>query len=148
MNTSLLELHRRLSDPSPFLRTVLTDVCNKCVAVLKANMYGRKLPNEWTSEIKVSKADGKATVFHTRLEGDRTTWEPIFGFHNHGTRAHGPVTALVMHWIDRDTGEDIFAKWVKGITAKHFAEKAERIISDYEQTLQGKWERWMNTGRL
>lgn len=32
-----------------------------------------------------------------------------------GTRAHGPVRAKLLHWVE--DGKDIFAKWVRGITA-------------------------------
>jgi hypothetical protein len=135
-----------MADPRPFLKAALTDVCEQCMAVLKPNMYGT-LGKDWTYKIEVNADTGEATVYHTRLEGDRERWEKIFTYHNQGTVAHGPKTAKVMHWIDKDTGEDVWAHWVKGISALHFAEKCERVISDFENRLESKWARWCETGR-
>lgn len=41
-------------------------------------------------------------------------------FLDKGTKAHGPVRAKFLSWIDYDTGKRIFAKWVRGITPRPF----------------------------
>ena len=47
------------------------------------------------------------------------TWgsaeKPLAKWFNYGTKDHGPVTANSLHWKDKKTGKDIFAKFVHGI---------------------------------
>jgi len=53
-----------------------------------------------------------------------------------GTRAHGPVTANMLHFfID---GVEIFTKWVQGVRAHNIVQRAvERFIADMNQSYQG-----------
>lgn len=147
MRTGLEDLTAHLAQPETFARLILTDLCEQCVALLSANMYGG-LGQEWT--FTVAPNGRSASVFHTRLEGDREQWEPIFHFHNRGTRAHWitPVKALALSW--EENGQRFFSKGhiVSGITALHFAEKVERVIADYEAGLGRKWARWCETGKI
>lgn len=44
-----------------------------------------------------------------------TSQKPLAKWFNYGTRDHGPVFKKALHWIDKLTGKDIFARWVHGI---------------------------------
>jgi prolyl-tRNA editing enzyme YbaK/EbsC (Cys-tRNA(Pro) deacylase) len=59
-----------------------------------------------------------------------------------------PRRAKALHWIDPNTGEDRFSMGheVGGISPLYFAEKCHVVIVDFERSLQGKWQRWINTG--
>lgn len=146
MPTGLEDLTARLNNPKPFIQRVLEDVCLRCVRTLRENTYGENMPLGWTFDFDIAGEQGTATVYHTLLESDRATWEVVFHVMNHGSRAHGPVRAKALHWIDKETGEDVFAKWVKGVKPLYFAEKCDLVIANFERTLQGKWQRWVNTG--
>jgi hypothetical protein len=144
-------IQKRLEHPKPFLEYVLKKVCEECLEVLKPNMYG-KLGEEWTHEIHVDADKGEAMVYHKRLEADRATWEPIFGWHNRGTPDHpvAPKIKKALHWIDKETGEDRFSMGhdVKGIKPKYFAEKTDKVAEQFEKTLNRRWKTWIETGRL
>jgi len=146
----LFGIARRVSNPRPFLRHILKEICTQCVQVLKENMYGQRLPEEWEYKIDVASHGGTATVSHRRLEADRDTWEIIFHAHNHGSRRYMiyPVNALALSWVQ--DGQRFFSKGheVGGIQPKHFAEKCDRVILDYQNTLHTKWDRWVSTGHL
>jgi hypothetical protein len=60
-----------------------------------------------------------------------------------GTRGHGPSTPGVqaLHWID-DDGDDVFAKYVRGITKNRFNERAWAtveavVIAELVEILKG-----------
>ena len=48
-----------------------------------------------------------------------TREKPLALWFNEGTRDHGPVFKKALHWKDKLTGKDIFAKWVHGIPKTH-----------------------------
>jgi len=53
----------------------------------------------------------------------------------YGTKAHGPVTAKALHWVDN--GQDIFARWVRGIDANPVIQRATgALMAD----LTAAWE--------
>lgn len=147
--TGLEGIQQRLKNPKPFLEFVLKKVCEDCLEVLKPNMYGH-LGDEWTHEIRVDADKGEATVFHKRLEGDRETWEPIFGWHNRGTKKHWiePKNALALSWVE--DGQRYFSMGhnVSGIKPKYFAEKADVIAEKFEKTLERRWKTWIEKGKL
>lgn len=41
--------------------------------------------------------------------------KPLAIWFNYGTKDHGPVVADRLHWIDKTTGEPIYARWVRGV---------------------------------
>lgn len=53
--------------------------------------------------------------------------QPLGIFFEKGTKAHGPVTAPKLHWKDEETGEHIFADWVRGIVALRIMENAAKM---------------------
>lgn len=146
MATSLSDIARRLSNTAPFITTILRELGERVVNDLRQNTPGERLPSEWTYEVN----GNSLTIFNTRLEGDREQWEVIFGYLNHGTRAHfvAPVRAQALHWTEG--GQHFFSKGhvVSGILGAFFAEKADRIITDYERTLERRWQTWIETGRV
>jgi hypothetical protein len=147
MRSGLEDLTAHLAQPETFARLILTDLCEQCVALLSANMYGG-LGQEWT--FTVAPNGRSASVFHTRLEGDREQWEIIFHAHNSGSRRYMiyPKNALALSWTEN--GQRFFSKGheVGGIVGKFFAEKCERLIADYQNTLERKWARWCETGKI
>jgi len=150
MPTSLDDLRKRLANPRPFLRQVFAELRRLLLSALQSNTPGEKLPDEWTHAISVRASQGMLSIFNTRLEQDRGTWEPIFHYLNEGTRTHyiEPVNAQALRWVD-DFGDVHFSKGhiVSGILPAYFAEQADRIIVDFERRLTRKWQTWMNTGR-
>jgi len=138
------KLRQQLHKHQEFLREVLDDVTDLTQENLTQNTPGKKLPDEWQKTVEVSGRHGEGRVFNTRVEADPDTWEEIMGYLNFGTRAHGPVTAQALHWIDKETGEDVFAKWVKGIKAAHFMETTQDKIEQFFGTLQRRWEDFSN----
>ena len=134
------DLRQQLRKQQEFLRDVLKDVTDLTQENLAKNTPGKTLPDEWVKSVEVSGRKGSGEVKNTRLEADRETWEKIFGYLNFGTRAHGPVNAQVLHWVDKTTGEDIFAAWVAGINAFQFMEKTDDKIEEFSRTLQKRWE--------
>lgn len=146
MATSLSDIARRLNNPTPFMTAILRELGERVVSDLRQNTPGDRLPSEWTFEV----SGDRLTIFNTRLEGDREQWEVIFGYLNHGTRTHyvAPVKAQALHWTEG--GQHFFSKGhvVSGILGAFFAEKADRIIADYEHTLERRWQTWIETGRV
>lgn len=146
--TGLEDIIKRLENPQPFLKRVLEDVCFRCIRTLQEHSPGTRLPLEWTLTYTVSGQSGTATIFHRWLEADRETWEVVFHAHNHGSRRHfiAPRSALALSWVD--DGVRYFSKghYVSGVQARHFAERTDRVIADFERALPGKWQRWLNTG--
>lgn len=45
--------------------------------------------------------------------------KPLALWFNEGTRAHGPKHAKFLHWKDKVTGQDIYARWVRGVPKTH-----------------------------
>ena len=88
---TLAEIARRLNNPAPFITAILRELGERVVNDLRQNTPGERLPSEWTYAVTTT----TLTIFNTRLEADREQWEIIFGFLNHGTRAHfvAPVRA-------------------------------------------------------
>jgi len=147
MQGSLSDIRKRLSNPGPFFKAMFNDLGDQCLEMLRQNMYG-SLNKEWTFDITAGKQKASMTLYHTRLEGDREKWEPIFTYHNDGTRVHWiePVNAEALSW--EEYGVRYFSKghYVSAIVPLYFAEKVSRIISDLEHTLEYKWQRWINEG--
>lgn len=56
-----------------------------------------------------------------------TKQKPLALWFNNGTRDHGPKYAKFLHWIDKKTGQHIYAKFVRGIPATHAMEKGIEI---------------------
>lgn len=143
---TLAEIARRLNNPAPFITAILRELGERVVRELQQNTPGERLPSEWTYEVTAT----RLTIFNTRLEGDRDQWEVIFGFLNHGTRTHfvAPVRAQALHWVSY--GQHFFSKGhvVSGILGAFFAERADRLIAEYEQTLERRWGAWIETGRI
>jgi hypothetical protein len=148
--STLLEISKRLKNTDPFLRAILKDVCLQAIEVLRLNSPGKSLPNEWTYEVHVSGNQGRAKIFHTRLEVDHDTWEVVFRSHNSGSSRHfiAPVNAQALSWVE--DGVRYFSKghFVEGVKARHFAERCTRIIENYEGTLNKRWKDWIEHGRL
>ena len=138
----------RLKHPVPFIQHVLKDVCLRCVDVLRENTYGTKMPQEWTFTYNIAGNRGKATVLHTRLESDRDTWEVVFHVMNHGSRRYMiyPKNVLALSWVEDGTRYFSKGHLVGGVVGLYFAEKTDAIIAEFERTLHGKWQRWINTG--
>lgn len=64
--------------------------------------------------------DGKKWILENE-EGEKVLYLE-FGTGIYGKRRK-PITpkkAKALHWVDRETGEDIFAKWVRGIEPRMF----------------------------
>lgn len=143
---TLSEIARRLNNPAPFITAILWELGERVVNDLRQNTPGERLPSEWTYEVTAT----RLTIFNTRLEGDRDQWEVIFGFLNHGTRTHfvAPVRAQALHWVEG--GQHFFSKGhvVSGILGAFFAERADRLIAEYERTIERRWRTWIETGRL
>lgn len=146
MPSSLSDISRRLSHPTPFFEAILRELGEIVVNDLRQNTPGERLPDEWTYTV----SGDTLSIFNTRLEGDREQWEMIFGFLNHGTRTHfvAPVNAQALHW--QVGGQHFFSKGhvVSGILGAFFAEKADRLIADFERTLERRWQTWIETGRI
>ncbi len=146
MTAALPDILRRLRNPSPFIQAMMRELGERVVNDLRQNTPGERLPDEWTFEV----SGDRLTIFNTRLEGDREQWEMIFGFLNHGTRTHYimPRNAQALHW--QVGGQHFFSKGhvVSGILGAFFAEKADRIIADFERTLERRWQQWVETGRM
>ena len=147
----LAKIAQRLENPQPFFESVLTRLCARAIAVLKANSPGDTLPEEWRYTIAVSKTEATAKIYHPRLEADPETWLVVFSAHNDGSEDHWifPTHAQALSWVG-DDGVRHFSKGheVRGVKARHFGEKCDRVIDEYMATLQAKWTRWIETGRL
>jgi hypothetical protein len=65
------------------------------------------------------------------------TNEPVISFLTEGTAPHGPVFAQALHWVDPDTGEDIFAKWVRGIMPTPIEDMA---MEEADPELEQLWD--------
>lgn len=150
MPTSLHDISKRSSDIRPFLRKVFAELRGRLLSALQDNTPGKTLPEQWTHTVTIQALQGTLRIFNTRLEGDRAQWESIFHYLNEGTRTHyiEPVNAQALRWED-DFGDVHFSKGhiVSGILPAYFAEQADRIIADFEKTVQSKWSTWMSTGR-
>lgn len=146
--TGLEEPLAQLKHLTPFIQHVLKDVCLRCVKVLCENTYGTKMPQEWTFTYNISGECGTATVLHTRLESDRDTWEVVFHVMNHGSRRYMifPKNALALSWVEDGTRYFSKGHEVGGVVGQYFAEKCDATIAEFERTLQGKWQRWVDTG--
>ena len=150
MPQDLEALQQRLAHPAAFLRRVFELVCTRTVRILQEHSPGENLPNEWRIDVNANDTNATARIFHERLEGDRDTWEIVFHAHNSGTRRYMiyPNQAQALSWVAG--GTRFFSKGheVGGIQARHFAERADRVVSNFEQQLQGMWTRWIETGIL
>lgn len=146
----LTDIANHLSNPRPFIEAMFRELGERVVADLRQNTPGERLPNEWQYEIDAGGNEARLTIFNSRLEGDREQWEVIFGYLNHGTRTHyvAPVRAQALHWTEG--GQHFFSKGhiVSGILGAFFAEKADKIIADFERGLERRWQAWVETGRV
>lgn len=52
-----------------------------------------------------------------------TKQKPLALWFNNGTRDHGPKYAKFLHWVDKKTGQHIYAKWVRGVPKTHAMQK-------------------------
>ena len=147
---NLADIARRLSNPRPFIETLFRELGERVVNDLRQNTPGERLPDEWQYAIDAGGNEARLTIFNSRLEGDREQWEMIFNYLNHGTRTHyvAPVRAQALHWTEG--GQHFFSKGhvVSGILGAFFAEKADRIIADFERGLERRWQIWVETGRV
>lgn len=147
---NLAGIARRLSNPRPFIETLFRELGERVVNDLRQNTPGERLPDEWQFTIDSGGNESRLTIFNSRLEGDREQWEVIFGYLNHGTRTHyvAPVKAQALHWVQN--GEHRFSKGhvVSGILGAFFAEKADKIIADFERGLERRWQLWIETGKV
>ena len=147
---NLTDIARRLANQRQFIEAMFRELGEQVVTDLRQNTPGERLPNEWQYEIDAGGNESRLTIFNSRLEGDREQWEVIFGYLNHGTRTHyvAPVRAQALHWVEG--GQHFFSKGhvVSGILGAFFAERADRLIAEYERTLERRWRTWIDTGRL
>ena len=67
--------------------------------------------------------EGPEWVSFFWIKGRVAAGTPQAVFTEHGTRAHGPVFAKVMHFVTKD-GTEVFAKWVRGVEAMHWMRNA------------------------
>ena len=151
MPTKILNaIAKRLRDPSLFVERILESVARSMVESLRANSPGERLPQEWEYTVDVSRTGGEMTVYHTRLEADRGTWEIIFHSHNSGSRDHfiAPVRATALSWVDGGTRFFSKGHTVSGVRARHFAEQAERELERAQDTIERAWAKWVETGKL
>lgn len=148
--SKLSEIANRLTNPRPFIEALFRELGERVVNDLRQNTPGERLPTEWQYEIQTSGNETSMTIFNSRLEGDREHWEVIFGYLNHGTRTHyvAPVRAQALHWVEG--GQHFFSKGhvVSGILGAFFAEKADKIIADFERGLERRWQAWVETGKV
>lgn len=146
---------KRWENIDRFLEALLADLCKQMVAVLRQSTPGTVFPTQWT--YTVSRQSGKivAEVFNTRLgsqtqPGQDEAFERIAFYLNEGTDLHEikPVVAQALHW--EEDGQDFFSQGhvVSGIKASHFREKADRVIEEFQSTIQGKFEDYINRGRM
>lgn len=70
------------------------------------------IPRQFAEGVKAMRS-GPNRVRIINTWGDRN--KPLAKWFNYGTRDHGPRFAKFLHWKDKKTGRDIFAKWVRGI---------------------------------
>lgn len=49
-------------------------------------------------------------------------------FQEAGTRAHGPVRAKAMRFKPKGSNVFVFAKWVRGVPARHFMRRAKDAV--------------------
>lgn len=60
-------------------------------------------------------------------------WTNIYQWIDYGTKGHGPKHAKALHWVD-DAGNDVFARYVRGIPARYITKRAfERMSSEIDQ---------------
>lgn len=70
------------------------------------------------------------------IEGKTARTKAVISYLHYGTKAHGPVTAKVLTWIDYDTGQRIFAKWVKGIRASYYFEPTNADMQNIDNFIK------------
>jgi len=109
-------------------------------AWLKARM--EQYLEEIRAEIPTKSGKTRDSVYLREISGGKnhgtfqlmTDSEVIF-YLEYGTKAHGPVRAKALHWTEG--GQEIYAKWVRGIEAHGMIARATaRLNAD----LQAAWE--------
>ena len=154
-SNDLKKIITRWKNLSQFFDLLMFQLCQKMVAVLQRNTPGTVFPTQWVFAISHKNRMVVGEVYNTRLgseehAGSDEAFERIAFYLNDGTDPHMilPVKAQALHW--EEDGQHFFSKGhiVSGITASHFKEQAERVIEEFEPSIQGKFEAYMNDGRL
>src|SRR6185312_6377935 len=79
---------------------------------IKIIAMGMNMPQGFIDGVKFVRT-GRFTVKIINTWGTKDT--PLALWFNYGTRDHGPKFADRLHWIDKTTGQHIYAKWVRGV---------------------------------
>lgn len=136
---------------------LLARICKDMVKVLKENSPGTEFPTTWTWELGGSSGAQTAVVYSTRLghenkQGEDEGFLQIAIWQNDGTESHwvAPVKAKVLHWTDEESGQDYYSMGhlVRGIQARHFREKAQRVLDEFNNKIPDLFNRYMATGQM
>lgn len=100
------EVNRILDENMSFL------VNSYMIPELRAVAMSSNLPDGFVIGIKfVKTGDNEGKIINTWGREDL----PLALWFNYGTKDHGALGNWPLHWIDKDTGEDIYAMYVRGV---------------------------------
>lgn len=79
---------------------------------MKRVAFAANLPKPFADNIKFVQTDrNKGKVVNTWGSDEK----PLALWFNYGTKDHGSLGDYPLHWIDKVTGEDIYAMYVRGV---------------------------------
>ena len=79
---------------------------------MKRVAFAANLPKSFADNIKFIKTDeNKGKIVNTWGSDEK----PLALWFNYGTKDHGSLGTWALHWVDKVTGEDIYAMWVRGL---------------------------------
>ena len=79
---------------------------------MKRVAFAANLPKPFADNIKFIKTDTNAGKVVNTWGSDE---KPLALWFNYGTKDHGSLGDWPLHWVDKVTGEDIYAMYVRGV---------------------------------
>lgn len=113
LDTAILQVKSLVPKTNEYLDNHLDELISKYVIPeIKSIALAMNMPQGFVDGVHFKRTERNTAEIYNNW-GSRE--KPLALWFNSGTKAHGPRFAKFLHWKDKVTGKDIYARWVRGV---------------------------------